>query len=75
MRSRAYSRLRTVRQGALGDSALSLNVAERERPAVAVGVGAPCAAAEHYPELIGPVIRFDIDRATRLPNTSSTSMQ
>jgi len=75
MHSRAPSKVHTVRERALGDSCVSDRVAKRERLAVAAGVVAPGAAAEHYPELIGAAISVDIDRATKLPNKSSVNMQ
>ena len=75
MHSRAPSRVHTIRARALGDSCESVGVAKRKGLAIAAGVVAPCATAEHYPELSGAVISVDLDRAAKLPNTSSASMQ
>ena len=69
MHSHAPSRLRTVRERAMGDSSAGRKVTKFKRLAVAVGVVAPCAAAEDYPELSGAAIvtSLDTDRATSLP--------
>ena len=75
MHSRAPSQVHTVRERALGDSCASVDVAKREGLAIAAGVVAPGAAAEHYPELSGAAPCVDLDRAAMLPNTSSASMQ
>ena len=75
MHSRAPSQVHTVRERALGDPCVSVKVAKRDRLAIAAGVVAPCATAEHYPELSGAANSVDFDRATKLPNTSSASMQ